>query len=520
MSTRTVAKAAGLIAAATVVSRLLGFLRESLLSGFFGKGYVMDAYNIGFLLPDLFYNLLVAGALSSAFIPVLSSFLAKDRRDEAWEVANSVINLVTLLLCVVIIPALIFAPELINLYIPQAPAQTKELATALTRILLLQPLLLSAAGFSMGILNSVKVFGPSALGSVVYSAGVIAVGVLLQPFFPNGQAIKAFALGVVLGSLGNFVVQIPGLKRAGFRYRLVMNLRHPGVRKLALLAFPIILSFSLNQIIVFVYQNLNSTLPPGSLAAFMYAYRLQQLPVGIFAASIGVAVFPTLTDFIARNEREQFRQSFSSAFRSILFVSVPISVGMIVLAEPLIKVIYQHGLFTYADTQAVVPPLIFFALGVVPQSAIVFLPRTFYALQDTWTPVLVGVVSLIVNVVLMNLFIVPLAQGGLALAMAISALVNMFLLLYLLRRRIGPMDGWKILLSFAKIAAASLIMGLVIFMVSKAAAELVPPTKLGEIVTLGLGTAAGGVVFLLAAWLLRMPELNFVLHLLRRKTAK
>jgi len=520
MSTKTVAKAAGLIAAATFISRLLGFLRESLLSGYFGKGYVMDSYNIGFLLPDLFYNLLVAGALSSAFIPVLSTFIARGQREEAWEVANSVINLVLSALGILTVIGLIFAPDLIALYIPQAPAETRELAAQLTRILLLQPILLSLSGFSMGILNSVKVFGPSSVGSVVYTAGVIAIGVLLQPLFPQGQGIKAFALGVVLGSLGNFLVQIPALRKAGFRYKLTINLRHPGVRKIAFLAFPIILSFSLNQIMVFVYQNLTSALPSGSLAAFMYAFKLQQLPVGIFAASIGVAIFPTLTELMARNEMEQFKHSFSTAFRSILFITVPLAVGMIVLAEPLIRVVYQHGQFTHTDTMAVVPPLIFFALGIVPQSAIVFLPRTFYALHDTWTPVVIGVVSLVVNVVLMNLFIGSMAQGGLALAMSISALVNMCLMLFLLRRRLGPIDGWRIFLSSVKIAVGSLVMGLVIYLFLKGAAGLIPSNIMGGILVLCVSAAGGAVIYWLAAVVLRMPELEFVTRLLKRRAQR
>ena len=377
MTNKSIAKAAGLIAVASLLSRVLGFLREALISGFFGKSYVTDAYLAGFAVPDLFYTLLVVGALSSAFIPVLSGYLAEGKRKEAWYIASTVMNLVVVMLSIITIFALIFAPEIITMYIPDAPMKTKELATAIMRILLFQPILLSLSGFSMGILNSLKIFGPSAYGSVIYVLCVVVFGTILTP----SMGIKGFAVGVLIGAMGNFLIQIPALRKVGFRYSFTLNFRHPGVRRIAVLAFPIILSFALGQIPVVIYQNLASALPPGSLSSFMYAYRLQQLPIGIFAYSVGLAIFPTLTEAISLNRWKLFRDSFSLALRGIMFVTIPISVGMMVLAQPLISVVFQHGLFTHQDTLATVPSLVFFAFGIVEQSASVILPRTFYALQ-------------------------------------------------------------------------------------------------------------------------------------------
>lgn len=516
MSNKSVAKAAGLIAAASLLSRILGFVREALISGFFGKSYVTDAYLAGFAVPDLFYNLLVVGALSSAFIPVLSGYLAEKKKQEAWYIASAVMNLVAMTLCLITIAAIIFAPQIIAVYIPDAPVKTKALAVIIMRILLFQPILLSLSGFSMGILNSLKIFGPPAVGSVIYVLCVVVFGTVLKPFI----GIKGFAVGVLIGALGNFLIQVPALHKIGFRYSFTLNFRHPGVRKIAVLALPIILSFGLGQIPVVVYQNLASSLPPGSLSSFMYAYRLQQLPIGIFAYSVGLAIFPTLTEAISLNRLQLFRDSFSLALRSIMFITIPISVGMMVLAQPLISVVYQHGVFTYKDTLATVPSMVFFAFGIVEQSASVVLPRTFYALQDTWTPVLLSGITLVVNIVLMNVLVKPLAQGGLALAISISGIVNMLLLLYFLKRKISLIDGRRIMVSLAKILFASAIMGIVVWLAFRFTSKFAGTNFLGSLFNLMVGILVGIVIYFFLALALRMQEMKFILQIVRRKFAK
>ena len=515
MSNKSVAKAAGLIAAASLLSKMLGFLREALISGFFGKSFVTDAYLAGFAVPDLFYNLLVVGALSSAFIPVLSGYLAENKREEAWEVASAVMNIVVVVMCLTSSLAFIFAPKIIALYIPDAPLETKVLAASIMRILLFQPILLSLSGFSMGILNSLKIFAPSALGSVVYVLCVVVFGTILKPYI----GIEGFAVGVLIGAMGNFLIQVPALYKVGFKYSFTLNFRHPGVRKIAVLAFPIILSFALGQIPVVVYQNLASSLPPGSLSSFMFAYRLQQLPIGIFAYSVGLAVFPTLTEAISLNRWQVFRDSFSLALRSIMFITIPISVGMMILARPLISVVYQHGVFTYRDTLSTVPSMVFFAFGIVEQSASVVLPRTFYALHDTWTPVLLGVITLVVNILLMNIFIKPLAQGGLALAISLSGIVNMFLLLYCLKRKIGLIDGRRILTSLSKILFASTVMGLGVWTVFHFTSKFAGINFVGSLFNLVVGLITGTAIYVLLAVILRMQEMNFLVKIVRRRAA-
>lgn len=515
-TTRTVAKAAGLLMAAQLASRILGFFRESLIAGFFGQSRTTDAYNTAFILPDLLYWLLVGGVLSAAFIPVLSEFIAKGEEEEGWRVVSSVVNLIFLTLGILVLLGLIFTPQFIRIMVPGFKSDSVGLAVHLTRILLIQPLILALSGLTMGVLNSYKIFWPSALGTVLYNACIILFGTILaNP--KNPESISGFAIGVVIGAVANFAVQIPALRKIGVRYHPVIDWHHPGVRRIGALAVPIIISYSLNQFQVAVNNNLGSTLFPGSITSVWYSYRLFQLPVGIFALAIAVATFPTMTEQAALKQWDKLRQTTSSAIRMVIFITLPISVGMIVLRYPLIRILFQHGHFTSQDTLMMAIPLLYYAVGISSQSVIQILPRTFYALQDTWTPVLLGIISMAVNIAAMFLLIRPLAHGGLAFATSIAAFVNMLLLFYVLRRRLGRMDGWNMLMTSIKSLGASLIMAVVIWGWSGWLTSLIGSRTVASLTVLITGTGIGALVFAVVAKLLKMEEFNQTVGLLQRR---
>jgi putative peptidoglycan lipid II flippase len=514
---RTLLKAAGFLMAAQLVSRILGFLRESLMAGFFGQGPTTDAYNTAFVLPDLLYWLLVGGVLSAAFIPVLSAYIAKGKVEEGWRVVSSVVNLIILTLGLLIFVGLLFTPQFLRLMVPGfVKTGNIGLATNLTRILLIQPLFMALSGLTMGVLNSYKIFWPSALGTVLYNASVIFFGTILaNPAKP--ESISGFAIGVVIGAFASFAVQIPALRKVGVRYFPVIDWRDPGVRRIGALAVPIIISYSLNQVQVVVNNNFGSTLLPGSITAIWYSYRLFQLPVGIFALAIAVATFPTMTEQAALKQWDKFRQTISQAVRMVIFITLPISVGMIVLSFPLIRVLFQHGHFTAQDTDNTVIPLLYFALGISSQSVIQILPRAFYALQDTWTPVILGIISMVINIISMVLLIHPLAHGGLALATTIAALANMLLLFYVLRGRLGRIDGWAMFWTGVKSLVASAFMAAVIWVWSGFLTRMIGVRTLASLIVLGTGTAIGVIVFAGMAKLLRMEEYKQAMGLVRRK---
>lgn len=514
---RTLVKAAGFLMAAQLVSRILGFLRETLIAGFYGQSGTTDAYNAAFILPDLLYWLLVGGVISAAFIPVFSEYIAKGKEEEGWRVVSSVVNLIFLTLGVLIFIGLLFTPQFLRLMVPGfEKIGNIDLAIKLTRILLIQPLFMAISGLIMGVLNSYKIFWPSALGTVLYNACIIFFGTILaNPAEPN--SISGFAVGVVVGAFASFAVQIPALRKVGVRYYPIIDWRHPGVRRIGALAVPIIISYSLNQIQVAVNNNFGSSLLPGSITAVWYSYRLFQLPVGIFALAIAVATFPTMTEQAALKQWDKLRQTVSSSIRTVIFITLPISVGMIVLRYPLIRVLFQHGHFTAQDTATMAIPLFYFAVGISSQSVIQILPRAFYALQDTWTPVILGVIAMAVNVLAMVLLIGPLAHGGLAFATTIAAFVNMILLLYVLRRRLKRIDGWSMFWTSVKSLVASLFMAGVIWVWSEWLTSVIGIHMLGSLIVLITGTAIGVVIFAVMAKLLRMEEFNQTMGLMQRR---
>ncbi|MGI5901567.1 MAG: murein biosynthesis integral membrane protein MurJ [Desulfitobacteriia bacterium] len=515
-NTQKVMKAAGFLMAANLVSRILGFVRESLMTGLFGRVEATDAYNTAFILPDLLYWLLVGGVLSAAFIPVLSEYIAKGKEEEGWRVVSSVTNLIFLFLCLLVTIALIFAPKFIGILVPGFTPENKDLTVYLTRILLIQPVILALSGITMGILNSYKIFWPSAVGTVLYNASVIVFGAL---FANSGEvrSIAGFAFGVVIGAVANFLVQIPALKRVGIRYYPVIDLRLPGVKKILALSLPIIIMYALNQFQVIINNNLGSELVSGSISAIWYSYRLFQLPVGIFALAIGVAVFPTLSEQAALKKTKEFIRTVSGAIRLIIFVTVPVSVGMIVLRFSLIRVLFQHGEFGAQDTLETAVPLLYFSLGVTAQAVIQILPRAFYALQNTWLPVVLGVIAMAASIIGMYALVGPMAHGGLALAITLGAILQMFLLFYMLRRRLGRIDGKKIGATTVKTLVASAMMGAVVFIWAKVLTPWAGVDKIGSLVVLVSGTLVGIVVYVLVVRALKMKELTMALEMFGKK---
>ncbi len=516
-TTQKMMRAAGFLMAANLVSRFLGFVRESLMAGLFGKTGATDAYNTAFILPDLLYWLLVGGVLSAAFIPVLSEYIAKQREDEGWKVVSSVINIMFLSLCSLVIIAMIFTPKFIALQVPGFSPEDQQLAIYLTRILLIQPVILTLSGITMGILNSYKIFWPSALGTVLYNASIIVCGFI---FANSGDAysISGFAFGVVIGAVVNFMVQVPYLRKVGLRYYPIIDFKHPGVKKILLLSLPIIIMFTLNQFQVIVNSNLGSALDPGSLTAIWYSYRLFQLPVGIFALAIGVAVFPTLSELAALKKTKEFIETISGAIRLVIFITIPISVGMVVLRLPLIRVLFEHGEFGPIDTEITAIPLFYFTLGITAQAIIQILPRAFYALQNTWMPVGLGVVAMAASIASMFFLVEYLAHGGLALAVTIGAIVHMFLLFVALRRMLGKMDGRRILFTLIKSCMAAFFMGAIVFLWADYIGILVGTEKLGSVIVLSSSAVIGIIVFAVLTKLMRMEEFNMTMDMLRRKS--
>ncbi|QGG47912.1 murein biosynthesis integral membrane protein MurJ [Heliorestis convoluta] len=498
-----VATAAASIMIAMLISRVLGFVREAAIGAKFGQNEVTDAYIAAFTLPDFLYFLLVGGALSTAFIPVFSSYIATKNDKEAWHVASSFINAMILLISVGVVLGIIFTPYLIPLVAYDFKGETLEQAIFLTRIMFPSVLFTSLAGLAMGVLNSHRHFLMPALGSVVYNVVIILCGLLLA----DAYGIAAFSIGVVLGALANFLVQVPMLRKVGFRYSFTLDLSHPGVRRIGQLMIPAIIGLSVVQFQEIITQNLASALEAGSITALRFANRLMQLPLGVFAIAISVAIFPTLTHCAARKEWTDFRQNLSLGLRSVIFITLPAAVGMAVLRVPVVQVLFEHGKFDHLATLTTASVLLFFLIGLFAQGANQLLPRVFYALQRPQIPVRISAVVLVVNTILSLLLIPYMGAQGLALAFSISAFVAFSLFLLLTRKALGSIDGKALLLSIAKSAFASAVMALVL----KGLLLYLPywidtSTKTGQIGFLAVAVTIGALVYGLLALAMKMEE--------------
>lgn len=512
-----VAQAAGILMVAMFLSRILGFVREQAITTKFGTTANTDAYVAAFAVPDLLYNLLIGGALSAAFIPVFSGYLAKGQEEDAWEAANTVASLILIVMTVVVILGIIFAPYLVPLVAYNFQGETLELTVLLTRIMLPAILFHGLNGLMMGVLNSYNHFLAPAMGGVMYNVGIILCGLLLA----SQYGIIGFAIGVLVGVVINFLIQLPTLIGKGLKYRFTLNLKHPGVRRMGMLMIPAVIGLSANQINLIVNQNFASALDEGSITALRMANRLMLLPLGLFGFTIGAAVFPTLAGQVATNQEAEFRKTFSGALRSVLFITVPAAAGLMALSVPIVRLLFQQGEFSPQATMVTADALFYYCIGLFAQAGVLVLVRAYYAFQDTVTPVVIGVLTILLNYV-MNLWLVDTMEvSGLALAYSVTGIFNMVSLLLLLRRKVKAIDGRKIITSLVQVWLAAVIMGFMAYGVSiMAESYLNLASKTHQLLQVGVAVTAGIVAYAGLTLLFRMEEARQVVGLVKRKFSR
>lgn len=490
---------------AFVASRILGLLREVLIGAQFGTSAELDAYIAAFRIPDLLYQLIAGGALGSAFIPTFTRFLAAEDRMGAWRLASNIINIVTLVLAAAATLAAIFAPTLVaTLIAPNFDADTQALTVSLMRAMLIAPVIFGVSGLLMGALNAHQHFLLPAIAPIMYNLAIIAGTVFLTP----ALGVTGVAIGVVVGAAAHLLIQLPALTRLGARYFPTANVRDPSVLHVARLLAPRALGLAVVQLNFIININLGSRLGSGAISALNFAWLLMLLPQGIFAQSIATAAFPTLAKQSAHDQVEAMRRTLSGALRAILFLSIPAAVGLIVLRVPIVRLFLERGQFDADSTRAVAFTLQFYALGLVAHSVLEIVARTFYALHDTRTPVIFGVLAMGTNLILSLLLIGPLAQGGLALANSIATIIETLILLWLIGKRLGGIEGRRIFVTLLKSGLAAGAMGL--------ALAVLLQLRIDSLFVLGVGgIVAGMIVYAGVALLLRAEELRSVIGIIR-----
>jgi len=521
---KSLVRATWFLACASVISNILGLLRDRIFVSIFGAGNALDAYYVAFRIPDLIFNLLVLGALFSAFIPVFTDYITRKENKEAWHVANSLINIFTFGLLVISGLAFLVAPYLTYLIAPgfaQNP-EKMQLAINLTRLMLVTPIIFSLSNIFSGILNSFKRFIAYALTPIVYNLGIIFGALYLSKFY----GIYSLAYGVIIGASLHLLIQVPSVLTCGYRYRATLDFLHEGVRRIAKLMIPTAVALGISQISLVVYTILGSTLRAGSIAIINLANNIQTFPTVVFGISIATTIFPTLAEKASLEQTKDFVKDFSWANRQILFLIIPSTAGIIILRAQIIRLILGAAKFTWSDTQLAAATLGFFALSLVAQATIPVLARSFYALKNTKTPLLAGFLAATVNVILAyilayRVFGYQWGVAGLALAFSIASFIQAIILWILLRREIGSLDEKNILISVFKVIFASLIMATAVYGTLYLVAPLVNMQKFFGILTQTLIAMAVGIfVYFIVALLLKCPEISVVRKLIRMRIKK
>lgn len=451
-------RVAGVIGAATLASRLLGFLRDVVVAYAFGAGPITDAFFVAFRVPNLLRRLLAEGALSTAFIPVFTEFLTLRSREEFNRMLRSVAGALLLALLSVTLVGILLAPWIVRVMAPGFAADPEQagLATWLTRLLFPYLILVGLAALAMGVLNAHRRFFTGALAPAVLNLGMIVSVLALAPL--GEVPIQSLAVGVLAGGLGQLLIQIPELRRLGVPLAPSAEVSHPAVRRIARLLGPSVFGLAAVQLSVFVNTFLASLLPEGSISFLYYADRVMEFPLGVFGIAVATAVLPSMAEQAARRDLARLTQTLNFAIRLSCFVTIPASVGLILLRVPITRVLFERGQFGSLNTEATAWALGFYALGLPAFAGTRIAAQAFYALGDTATPARIGIGAVALNVGFALALMGPLAHGGLALASSCASTANLAGLLWLLRRRVGPLAISRILRSVALVSVATGLM--------------------------------------------------------------
>jgi putative peptidoglycan lipid II flippase len=514
-----IARDAGTVMIAILLGQVFSLLSSILITRAFGTGIQNEAFNASNRLPDILYQLIAGGALASAFIPTFTTLLTRGERSKAWMLASAIANIITIIFIILGAVIAIFAPWVVQHIL--APGFTADpvkfrLTVDLVRIQMAAPVIFGLSGLVMGILNSHRSFLWPALAPMMYSIGKI-LGVLLSP----SMGVYGLAVGVVGGAIMHGLIQLPALlKLPEKKYTLTLGLRLPDVREVARLMGPRVLGVAFVQLNFLINTRLASLQPLGSVTAVAVGFSLMLIPEAGIAQALAIAALPAFSAQAAAGKLEEMRGSLSTLLRGLLLLSVPASLGLMLLRLPLVTVIFQRGQFDAVSTQMVAWALLWYAAGLVGHSVVEVVSRAFYALHDTKTPVFVGVAAMSLNIGLSFLLSWLFSSwgwmphGGLALANSIATFLEMGVLLIFMRRRLSGLEGGRVLNGLVKALVGGGVMALALWGWLKLTAGMSPwLTALG-------GIAAGGVVYLLMLMLLRVPELRMARDGIKRRFLK
>lgn len=507
MSKLTLAKAASAVAFLTIVSKVLGFLREASLAAVFGATADTDAFLVAQTIPYLLFST-VSYALTTTFIPIYSQIKIENGDGAAFRFANSVSWIVLFIALVFVLGGELLAEPLVRLVAPGLDARTAELTKYLSRIVFPMMIFQLLSGILTGILQAHGEFVVPTLSGLAQNVCIITSILIFGPRY----GIAAVAAGTVAGSAIASGVKLSAVRRVGFTWRRAFSLNDPGVRRMTSLVLPAIIGGGANQLNALVDRILASGLPEGRIATLEYATRLMQLAPGVIGSTIITVIYPSLSRLAARDEWNSFARGVADALSLVYFMLMPIAVGVMVLREPLVRVVFERGVFDSAATKETAWALLFLGMGIAIFSMRDLVSRVFFSLQDTRTPMILGFVTVGVNVVLNIILVGSLEQGGLALASTVASIVGLVLGLIMLRRKSPPAFPISAFLnSLLRSGFAAVVMGVVVSVVSSWLNQLFDDSRvLFDVVAIAILTCIGGLVYLALTWLLKVPEIELL----------
>ncbi|MBZ5556058.1 MAG: murein biosynthesis integral membrane protein MurJ [Acidobacteriia bacterium] len=522
------ARSAGITGVATLASRVLGLARDQVLAALFGAGNEMDAFIVAFRIPNLVRDLFAEGAMSAAFVPTFTRELTRGGKRDAWRLGNSVITALVIVTGALVVLGVVFAQPLVRMYAGDfagVPGKL-ELTVQLTRVTLPFLTMVAIAAAAMGMLNSLHHYFLPALSPAMFNIATIVLGLALVPVMPalGLPRIMAIAIAALAGGLGQIALQWPSLRREGFRYAPVLDPRDPALRQVLLLMGPGAIGLAATQVNIFVNTLLATSQGTGAVSWLAYAFRLMYLPIGLFGVSIGTAVLPAASRHAAVGDTAGIRDTITRGLAMMLMLNVPATLGLIVLATPIVQLLFERGHFVAADTIATAAALRLYAVGLVGYSTVRIVSPAFYAIGRSRVPVMVSAVAIGTNVIASVTLVNLMGFRGLALGTSIAAVVNAAALVWLLHRQLGGLHARRLVVSLTKIAIAALVMAALAVGLETAMLRAVPgPHFTAQAVRLSVEIGGALAGFAVAVRLLRpneVVEFGDVLSLLRARVVR
>jgi putative peptidoglycan lipid II flippase len=512
-----IARSTAFFSLATAASRVAGLGREIVAAGYYGISGPMSAFTIAFQVPNLVRALFADAALQPAFVPVFTDLVGRKAYREAFRLASTLLLLITMVLGAITALFVLLAPLIMPVFAPGFEGELLDLTVSLSQVLFPILILLGISGVVVGVLNSYDRFGAFAISPLFWNLTIILVLVVLQPLFHGRDKIYAYAIGILIGTLVQLLIPAFDLRNTPYRFSFSFDWRHPGVRRVLLLMLPVTISLGLinfNQLINSFFGSLVSDQAP---AAIDKAFRIYQLPQGIFSVAIATVLFPTLARFANRGEIDNLRATMANGMRQILFVLVPAAAAILVLSEPMIRLVYQRGAFEPAETRVVATALFWFAFSLPTNGLYLLQTRTFFSLQRPWQATALATIDLVVSALAALALYAPFGVGGIVAGTGIGTTAAVVAQAVILRREFGGLELRRLLSTSIRITIAAAALAGVGWLVWDVLDSALDRGTVAQIVALGSGLAAGGIAYVAVAKALRIAELDQMTRLLLRR---